>query len=434
MRATGIVVVSILLLLPAGESYPQFAGYMSATYGHHQNPLYNYEELSDQLRQTYTEMHYANAWSTSTVKFSYVSGLMIFNRFTDRNYYEHNLSGKYSIAFPSTGVNSDQARSHADKKDEGDEEEDTGGIEASTAPTDSTGSYLDVGLKVGARHDKRAYKEFDNIGSSASASYRFEISDDWSLRISNTLDYRRYVYLPELSNLTDAVSLQLGTASEHSIAWGIRTAAGLKHYTTSLYDTARFEATRTFVYKPAGKGKPGAKIRVPSSKLLLINSDSDNILQLSLGTYFTTAWSDGSAGVEFLYRRNPGSPSRYLAQYVNTSILNEDIYNDHFSFEGPEVRFRFTQELPLGLQSLLTVEHQRKRFGAPAVSLLGEPCADNRIDLRHRIEIYVSKYIDITDGIGMDVALGTEALRNQSNDAYNDFFVFQISGSIGIGF
>lgn len=426
----GIVVGSILLLVPAGESYSQFAGYMSATYGHHQNPLYNYEELSDQLRQTYTELQYTNAWSTSAVKLTYVSGLMIFNRFTDRNYYEHNLSGKYGIAFSSTGVNSDQARSPTkEKEDGGDEEEET---EAS--PTDSTSSYLDIGLKVGARHDKATYKEFDNIGSSASASYRFEISDDWFLRISNTLDYRRYVYLPELSNLTDAVSLQMGTASGSSLALGLRTGVGLKHYTSSLYDTARFEATRTFVYKPAGKGKPGAKIRVPSSKLILINSDSDNILQLSMGTYLTTTWSDGSAGVEFLYRRNPGSPSRYLAQYVNTSILNEDIYNDHFSFEGPEVRVRFTQMLPLGLQSILTVEHQRKRFGAPAVSLLGEQCADNRIDLRHRIEVYLSKYIEITDGIGMDVALGTEALRNQSNDAYNDFFVFQISGSIGIGF
>lgn len=429
MRKVGIALGFLLLLLPARESYSQFTGYVSATYGHHQNPLYNYEELSDQLRQTYTELHHTTVWNSSFMKFSYVSGLMIFNRFTARNYYEHNLSGKYSIAFPTTPTPSDPSPVMP-----GDEEEDAGEVEESQVPDDSSGSFLDVGLKIGARHDKTAYKEFDNIGSSASASYRFDISDDVFLRVSNTLDYRRYVYLSELSNLTDAVSLQMGTASGHSLAWGIRTGVGLKHYTSSLFDTARFEATRTFFYKPAGKGKPGARIRVPSSKLLLINSDSDNILQLSMGTYLTTSWSDGSAGVELLYRRNPGSPSRYLAQYVNTSILNEDIYNDHFSFEGPEVRVRFTQMLPLSLQSILTIEHQRKRFGAPAVSLLGEQCADNRIDLRHRVELYLSKYIELTDAIGMDVALGTEALRNQSNDAYNDFFVFQISASIGIGF
>ena len=135
-----------------------------------------------------------------------------------------------------------------------------------------------------------------------------------------------------------------------------------------------------------------------------------------------------------MFRRNPGLPSRYLAQYANTSILSEDIYNDHFSYEGPEVQLRIKQTLPFGLQSILTLEHQRKEFGAPAVSLVGDQIAAHRLDFRNSVELYLSKYVELSESLGLDIALGSEFLRNQSNDDYNDYSLYNISLSLGIGF
>lgn len=411
-----------LLSLVSERALPQFSGYLSGTYGFHQNPMYNFEVLGDQLSQSYLELNYAHGYENSDLKLSYVSGLMVFNRFTERNYYEHNFSANYNLSF--------QTRQPVPQlEDEHDDEDDTGDI-----PADSSGSYLLVGLKFGARHDKAAYREFDNVGSVAITSYRFALGEMFHVRITNELGYRRYVYLDELSNVTETFSLQLGVAASPSVNYGLRAGVGLKHFTTSLYDTARFEQTRSYTEKATGKGKGGAKLKVPSSKQLLLNAESDNILQLGAGLYFLTKWEDGSVGTEFLYRRNPGLPSRYLAQYVNTSILNEDIYNDHFSYEGPEARVRYTQRMPLGLQSILTFAHQRKRFGAPAVDILGTEVGANRIDLRSSVELYLSKYIELNDALGLDVALGAEVLRNESNDTYNDYSLFQLSGSIGIGF
>ena len=95
---------------------------------------------------------------------------------------------------------------------------------------------------------------------------------------------------------------------------------------------------------------------------------------------------------------------------------------------------RWTQQLPLGLQSIVTIVHQRKRFGAPAVNLFGTEVSSNRIDLRSKVELYLSKYIELAGTFGLDVAVSAEALRNQSNDDYNDYSFFQLSGSIGVGF
>lgn len=423
--------VLVCLVFALGETQAQFSGFISATSGYHQNPLYNYEQASDQLKQTYLELNYARDFDASALKFSYISALMIFNKLTDRNYYEHNFLAQYNIAFrPNPPKMAGLSENEEDNEEQAEDELE----ETEQSSKDSTGSFLDVSLKVGARHDKSAFKEFDNIGSSLSASYRLPIGETFFLRISNTLDYRRYAYLDELSNITDAFAIQFAVVPHESFMCGLRSSVGLKHFTSSLYDTARFESQRTYVLKPTGKGKPGAKIKVPSDKQILVNSESDNITQLAVGTFIQTAWSDGMAGVEFLFRRNPGLPSRYLAQYANTSILSEDIYNDHFSYEGPEVEVRIKQALPFGLQSILALEHQRKKFGAPAVNLAGDRIADRRLDSRSRIELYLSKYIELSESLGLDIALGSEIMRNQSNDDYNDCSLHHISLSFGIGF
>ena len=414
--------VPALLVVVAGSLHSQFSGYVSGTYGFHQNPMYNFERLGDQVKQSYTEINYDDNGETAGMKFGYVSGLMIFNRFAERNYYEHALSANYSRAFLSGETARQNENDFAAESDEN-------GI-----PLDSSGTHLLVGLKVSARHDKESYKEFDNLGSTFIGSFRVGVGDKAVVRITNVLEYRRYVYLAELSNMTEVLSLQLGVSPGTALDYGLRIGGGVKHFTTSVYDTAKFEAVRTYTEKPGGKGKGGAKLKVPSSKQLLINPGSDNIFQFTAGAYVLTRWENGSLGTELLYRRNPGRPSRYLAQYVNTSILNEDIYNDHFSYEGPEARLRCTQRVPLGLQSIVTIAHQRKRFGAPAVNLLGTEVAGDRIDLRSSIELYLSKYVDLTEALGLDIAISAEVVRNQSNDEYNDYALFQFSVSVGIGF
>lgn len=423
--------VGLLSILVLSNGNAQFAGFVSASYGFHSNPLYNYERLSDQLKQAYIDLSSTHEYEAAALKFNYVSGLMIFNRFTDRNYYEHNLHAKYSLAFrPDKDIHdTSKVRSGGDRDFR--EEMDS---EWAPPAGDSCGSFLEIGARVGGRHDKEPYKDFDNVGLAVNSTFRTGVGEFYFLRVTDIATYRRYVYIDALTNVTNDASVQFGRMLSHTTRVGVALGGGVKHYTTSRLDTARIETQRTYALKSTGKGKGGAKIKIPSSKLLLVNSETNNIVQLSGEVFFLEEGEERSIDVSARYLYNPGSATRYLAQYASTSILSDDVYSDKFSYEGPVAEVRLVRMLPLRINAIVTLEGMRKRFGAPALNLIGEQMADNRIDVRTRLELYLSRYIEIASGLAMDVAFAGEIMRNQSNDDYSDFSLYQFSASIGIGF
>ncbi|HAP36517.1 MAG TPA: hypothetical protein DCQ28_11460 [Bacteroidetes bacterium] len=81
----------------------------------------------------------------------------------------------------------------------------------------------------------------------------------------------------------------------------------------------------------------------------------------------------------------------------------------------------------------MNIEFEKKTFETPSYDLVtGEIANDYRKDTRINIDIYVSRYVQLTDGFGADVAISSNILRNISNDAYNDYSVKNYSFSIGI--
>jgi len=412
-----------LFLSGMTAGYAQLSGFASASYGYHSNPLYNYEEIPDQLRQGYLEVQYGRQSPSLQYRIGYVGGLMLFNQLTDRNYYEHTLRGGFSSALDSPPP---KARS---KDEDAEEDEDDSGEEADA---DSLLSYLEVGIRAGARHDKEAYKEFDNLGAGVSAGYRFRLGGLY-VRVQNDAGYRGYTNLTELSNITDVLTLQIGRFAAGAPAYGVAVYGGVKHFTEEVFDTARFEATRTYVEKNPGKGKGGAKLVVPSSKQILISPTNNTSGQFGMHLFALLPWSDGSLGTDLLFRLNIGEGTRYLAQYTNTSILNEDIYNDFFSYDGPSARIVLRQRLPWSLHGIVSVDVARKVFSAPALNLNGDQTAANRVDLRTDLELWLSRYIELGMGFGLDVAFSAVAGRNQSNDDYNDYSLTSVALSVGIG-
>jgi hypothetical protein len=125
---------------------------------------------------------------------------------------------------------------------------------------------------------------------------------------------------------------------------------------------------------------------------------------------------------------------RYLAQQSSASLVGDDIYNDFFSYEGPELRMRLTSTLIGKIQMIVEAGVQHKRFAAPALSLTGDVLASHRADLRTSIEMYVSRYFELLDGIGIDLFVDAGFVRNQSNDSYNDHSGSSVSAGLGIGF
>ncbi|RCK73341.1 MAG: hypothetical protein IGBAC_0187 [Ignavibacteriae bacterium] len=459
-----IIHIVALVFLNCSILYSQFSGFTSVGYGYNNNPLYNYQKLADQLKQTYTELNFKKEYKTSKLELKYVSGLMLFNRFEARNYYEHKFLGNYKIKFSNKTDKANDQKTSVEYEPELEDEQQDGqeeteqddellteeedlaenkfelGTENSEPSNDeillaedSTGNFLDNGILLSSRHDKKAYKEFDNFSVDLLLSYRSILFENVYYRIYNSFGYRNYNNLMELSNITEQFFLQLGNNNNKEIHYGIDLFVGYKFYTKTVYDTSRFEPVRTFVEKKTGVGKPGAKLKIYSDKKILTKPQANGILQIATGLFFEKQWNNTGIEASVLYRYNPRAAVRYLAQYVNSSILTDDIYNDHFSYRGIETKIRFKQILPFKINMLLDIVYQQKRFEAPALNLVGEKISTNRKDLRSSVEIYLSKYIDITDGLGLDIYLSGVLLRNQSNDNYNDFSLQGISGGFGIG-
>ncbi|MGE5682686.1 MAG: hypothetical protein ACM34K_17600 [Bacillota bacterium] len=433
----------MLSLFVAGSVYSnifaQFFAYGSVSYGYNQNPLYNYQNQGDQLKQTYLELNYMKDYDNSQLKFSYVSGLVLFNSFADRNYYEHNLFSRYSISFVkdkpqnevklindenSEGVDENQTDQDSVRTIQAEDEEEL-------ASDDSTNSSLDLMAKVGARHDKELFKEFDNFGTNFLASYKFLASDAFTLRLTNDFGLRNYTYISELSNLTDIFTLQAANKFNGSYSFGVRLSAAYKYYTSTVYDTSKFETERTYK-KKTGKGKGGAVVTVPSGKQILLQPQSNGTSQLTAGLFFIKSFVNSSMEVNLLYRYNPNTQTRYYAQQTNAGI-NEDIYNDFFSYQGYETGIKYNRQLFFGIQMSADINITKKNFEAPALDLNGAQTDLHRNDLNMSVDLFVSRSINIYRNFSVDLICGAGIVRNQSNDSYNDFSSYSVSGGIGIG-
>lgn len=403
-----------LLAISAAPTLAQFEGYGSITIGYNQNPLNNYQNAGDQTKQTYVELKYSKELPSSLLNFSYVSGLMLFNQFDDRNFYEHSLNANYQLNFGKQSDNSDNEDSTETESD-----------------SDAIYNTMLFGVTLNSRMDKTAHQDFDNYGIALNFLYKHITNPDFNFSISNSLTYRNYTYIEDLSNITDLLSFEAGKTNASGFKYGATLSGGFKYYTQTFYDTTKYEQVRSFNTKSQGKGKPGSNFA--SNKKILITPQSNGTYQIAFGLFTNKEWTNTSIRANVLYRYNIRSQNRYLTQYVNTSFLSEDIYNDYFSYEGPETSVKFAQNLPVGIKLTFDAQIQYKKFKAPALDLTGVQIDGNRSDLHSYAELNLSRYFDLGN-IGFDITLTGGLIRNQSNDDYNDFSSYYGSVGIGIGF
>jgi len=413
--------------------------------------------MSDQVKQSYIQLTYGTEIESSYLTATYINGIALFNRFDERNYLEHSLHGNYALRFGGaktkdlTMANGSDNGSTKDAKDSTSIDPETievAGIATKTADDstgeetvvgslgdevaeDSTDVYLGLGFKLSNRLDKSAYSEFDNAGIEQHSSFRVMLGESIVLRLNNTFGYRSYTNLPELSNVNNVLNVQVRNASNASIGLGLNVGGGVKHYVNTVTDSSKFEAVRSYITKPAGRGKPGGKFK--STKLLLANAGTSTSYQVVAGLFGEKKWPETSIAYDILVRVNSKKAPRYLAQSTGASGLNEDIYNDQFSYAGWETKLTVSQQLFAWIQASALVEFQRKKFGAAAYNLGGDQTSNNRLDLRSIAELTLTKTISLFQGVDLELTLIGGLLRNQSNDEYSDFSAASIAFGLGMG-
>lgn len=409
------IAIGVLALLVSAAGEAQVSGYASSSYGYHSNPLSNYAMAPDHTLQGYWQLDYVRPSPAFDVTIGYLGGLMSFRDLAPRNYYEHRLTIGITQRYP-------YAAEHAEGEDD---------------EPPFRGNTLDLGARMSARHDRAEYRQFDNWGGDIVGTYTRGAGTLSSVAFSNETGLRRYANVPELDNLTTVFSLRLTSGSTQAVRYSLFGGAGVKHYITSDVDTSVFmtySSSQGSVGQGKGKGKGFLSGTGNGKKDLLVNASSVNTLQLHVGGGIAWQWEGGSARSEFLYRIDPGSSTRVLAQYTNSTLLSEDLYNDFFSHSGPEFMLAFRQKLPVGFSVSLDAVVQRRKYLSPAFTLDGVESASERVDLHGSVEVSLTRWIALGESFGFDIGVNGGALRNQSNDAYNDFSEYHYSLVVGVGF
>jgi hypothetical protein len=401
----------------------QFSGYASGTYGFHTDPLYNYAAISDHVTEGYWEMSFVRPSKVHDFKVGYVGGLMIFHALSDRNYYEHRLDLGYAARYG-------QFRKGRQQEDDDEEDAEAGEL--------FRGNTLEIGGSLSARYDNVLYDQYDNTGLDLSAGFTWGADSGTEFKLSDQGGIRRYQSLPELNNLTDILTARLSNEIGDSLRLNCFVTAGVKHFTTDRIDTNRVTVGGSTINKGnkgKGKGQSGSSGggQTGETTQILENAGTTATIQLSAGVSAAWKWSGGSLESQLLYRYNPGSTVRFLVQYANTTLLSQDIYNDFFSYGGPGLSTSFRQRLPFSLQLTVHSEAEWRRFLTPALNLSAEETSVHRIDLRGAVEVTLSRSFPIDDAWSFEISVNAGAIRNQSNDAYNDYALSFCSISIGIG-
>lgn len=445
----------IISFVSISKSYAQVEGYGSISIGYDKNPLYNYQSLSDQIKQSYLELKYSKDFSKSVFTTSYISGLTLFNQISDRNYYEHSLNMSYQIKFlkdievlqprnpiqlnklvkedsvDSTKYNiSDSLETVSDdslnttnsdsleiKQQELSEENNSESDEQENPVFNS----LTFGLKIGARHNKEVFDDYNNFGLEFLTSYKNVSNPSYPYELKNVFGFRNYLNISGLSNITDILSFDIRKVTEGGFSIGINCSAGMQYYTQTIFDTTQVITKRKNPRKP------------PSVQISL-TPKSNGTYQLTTGLLVSQNWNSTNVELNILYRYNFKSGVRYLAAAVNTIYLSEDIYNDFFTYQGLGGKFKIIQKLPFDIQLSIATEIQSKRFTIPALNLLNQQIDPQRKDIQSNGEASISKYFEVGKRMVLDLTFTLGLMRNESNDTYNDCSSYNVSFGFGLGF
>jgi hypothetical protein len=351
---------------------------------------------SDRLTEAYVELRYQDDSDSSTWGCRYVGGLMLFNNFAPRNYYEHRAGVSY------------------------------------------TGGALTVTGSLSARHDRQPFQEYDNVNVSMEGSYRWDPGGH-RLAVSNLLGVRSFAYVHELNSLADETSVGLTVGARNTLEFHLTFSLGVKRFTTSSIDTMSYGVVQTTGRGNNGKGKGlGNGARKVSGTVrqeaVLVTSGSTGSMQIVPGVTLAHGWKGGELEAGFRYRFNPGSDTRLLSHVGNSSILEGDIYNDHFSYGGPEYALAVRHEFPLVLRMSVEGEYQHRSYLAPAFDLAGFQTDPDRKDLHGSVQVSATHSFPIGGDASLELTLSLSLLRNMSNDSYNDYSAAAAGVSVGANF
>lgn len=352
-----------VLSTEAGAQF-RFGGQMAAMYDDNVNN--NYLQISDQITQF--ALQAAHDWRSEvrSTQVFYTGSLNYFDNLNERTFHYHSL-GLVHSRFLGQG-------------------------QATT---------LSAGATYNLRRNRVAYAFYDHRQFSAYANVKHHLTEYWLGRLSYSLRYFNFAELPEFNYVEHYAFAQLTATLTTKTTIIVEADLGSKIYTTTSVDEL---TSMRGHYGHGGSRHMSSQPQV--TQFIGIARIGQNLV-------------DGTGlSVTAQYQISLKKDGRYLS-YDDGVISDDELFDDHYGYEGPQVSVMLTQLLPAGMVAKITCSTQERSFSArPAYDLAGIQVAAERRDSRTQLS---AQFVKPFKPLGFSLGLVYDYIRNTSNDIYYSF-------------
>lgn len=272
-------------------------------------------------------------------------------------------------------------------------------------------TQLNAGLTYNLRRNRASYTFYDYQQVSAYVNLKHYLAERSLGRFSYSF---RYLSFDELSDFNYAEHYGFAQLTQ---SFATKTTLILEaDLGAKIYTSANLEETASM---SRGRGHGGQNISTSKPKV----TQFTGIARLGQGIITGTGLS-----LTAQYQLNLQKDSRYLSSEYGV-ISDDELFDDHYGYEGPQVNVMLTQLLPAGIVMKISGGRQVRNYSErPAYDLAGNQTADARADKRRFFSTQLEKTVK---PLGFSLGLAFDYIRNESNDLFYDYtnntFAVQLS-------
>jgi len=284
----------------------------------------------------------------------------------------------------------------------------TAGLTYAQLFDDEQRTVWNVGASYGIRSDREEYAFYDHTVLSLYTTIKTPLSESILGRAGYTFRMMRFSELTAFDYAEHSLFAQTSFFLPSRTTIIAEANLGFKLYRTPNDDSSA-----------VGQGRGRGKSATSSPSV----TQATGLIRIGQG--FT-----GTTGLSFTggYQINLQKEVRYLGSDYGM-ISDDEVFDDHYGYEGPQAALMLTQMLPWESTARLTGSWQRRLYATqPAYDPLGSLVAADRIDTRTALNVQL--HIPIA-ALGCTVGLAYDHILNRSNDAFfaytNNAFTLQLS-------
>lgn len=371
------------------------------------NIFRNYYGVSDVVSVPWAGLGYQGALNDDNLVYvGYNGQFYLFNELSERDFSVHGLSLDYNHLF-------------SESRD-----------------------VIAAGASFEARINPSDYRYYNYTSGGMYLNYKKYLRDDLLLLAGYNLNGRDFREFPEFNYLENVLALQASWFLPTLTTVQLSGAYYHKNYTSdirsldSTYVSPEQIEQETFQMPGRGRGM-GRGIfsgtvgnNIPEEGFYWYSvrrQEFPSTDQFRLGLTVAQSLAEGT-GLSFNYtgRINPHNRNRYLASLGENVLNNEELFDDHYSYNGHEARLQLRQMLPWQSSLTFASSWRRRGFsGRPAMDIDGNfiSGSPSRLDRAILFEAGFTKSIDsdfnpVLGAMNFSLQAGTG--KNRSNDAYYD--------------